>query len=89
MQKITFAEFKNNTQKPIKQAKESDHNYNITRPILQKQEICRKTKQFLQKQIIMQKNNTMQVQPPVEKVQKNNTMQKNNIMQKNNTMQEK
>ena len=37
----------------------------------------------------MQKNNTMQVQPPVEKVQKNNTMQKNNIMQKNNTMQEK
>ena len=35
----------------------------------------------------MQKNDTMQVQPPVEKVQKNNTMQKNNIMQKNNTMQ--
>ena len=26
----------------------------------------------------MQKNNTMQVQQPVEKVQKNNIMQKNN-----------
>ena len=30
----------------------------------------------------MQKNNTMQVQPPVEKVQKNNTMQKNNTAEK-------
>ena len=30
----------------------------------------------------MQKNNTMQVQPPVEKVQKNNTMQKNNYAEK-------
>ena len=30
----------------------------------------------------MQKNNTMQVQPPVEKLQKNNTMQKNNNAEK-------
>ena len=30
----------------------------------------------------MQKNNTMQVQPPVEKVQKNNTMQKKNYAEK-------
>ena len=30
----------------------------------------------------MQKNNTMQEQPPVEKVQKNNTMQKNNYAEK-------
>ena len=44
MLKITSAEFKNNTQKPIKQAEESDHNYNITRPILQKQEISKKNK---------------------------------------------
>ena len=44
---------------------------------IQKQySFCRKTKQFLQKQIIMQKNNTMQVQPPVEKVQKNNYAEK-------------
>ena len=30
----------------------------------------------------MQKNNTMQVQPPVEKVQKNNIMLKNNYAKK-------
>ena len=30
----------------------------------------------------MQKNNTMQLQPPVEKVQKNNTMQKKNYAEK-------
>ena len=44
MQKITFVEFKDNTQKPIKQAEESNHNYNITGPKLQKQKNMQKNK---------------------------------------------